>query len=199
MNHRPKSQVKEATAKNSKGDKWVRYVDLLRGIDPASHKQVRMEDLRKLLESMGFKNVRTILNSGNVVFDAQEASKSTLVKQIEEALTKAFGYEIPVILRAVREIQEMVDSNPFEKVKVTPDTRLYVTFLSEKPRSSIRIPYESPERDLKILTIQDGAVFHVVTLETGRGTTGAMAALEKLFGKRVTTRNWNTVIKMLKN
>src|SRR5262249_27325653 len=130
---------------------------------------------------------------------AREVSQRTLVKRIEEELTKAFGHQIPVILRTVREIQEMVDSNPFEKVKVTPDIRLYVTFLSEIPTSTIKTTYASPEKNLKILGIKDGAVFHVVTLDAKRGTTDAMAALEKEFGKRVTTRNWNTVIRMLKS
>src|SRR5215469_16108408 len=132
MKRRSNNKPKEAPAKNSQRDKSVRYVALLRGINLGGHKQVRMEDLRRLLESMGFLNVKTVLNSGNVVFDARETSKTALVKRIEEALTKTFGHEIPVILRKLCEIQELVDSNPFEKVRVTPDTRLYVTFLSEK-------------------------------------------------------------------
>jgi len=190
--------MKEAKPKNSKGNKSVGYVAFLRGINLGGHKQVKMEELRALFESMGFQGVRTILNSGNVVFQAGEAAGGVLVKRIEGELTKKFGHEIAVILRTVRELQDMEDSNPFKKIKVTPDIRLYVTFLSEKPASSLKVPYESPEKDLKILSVQDGAVFYVVTLTGKRGTTDAMTVMEKQFGKRVTTRNWNTVLRMLK-
>jgi hypothetical protein len=69
--------------------------------------------------------------------------------------------------------------------------------LSEKPKSSIRIPYESPEKDFKILSVHDGAVLSVVTLTPKRGTTEAMSILEKEFGKSITTRNWNTIAKIL--
>lgn len=174
------------------------YVAFLRGINLGGHKQIQMAELRTMFESMGFKNVRTLLNSGNVLFEAAEGGKSALVKKIEQELKKTFGHEIAVILWTSREIQDLVDSNPFKKIKVTPETRLYVTFLSEKPKSNIKVPHESPEEDFKILTVHDGAVFSVVTLKPNRGTTDAMSFLEKEFGKRVTTRNWNTVTKILK-
>src|SRR5262245_60213525 len=176
--------MKEATARNKKNNKTFGYIALLHGINIGSNKQVKMEDLRRLFESMGFQSVRTIINSGNVVFEASEVAKGLLVKRIEEELTRAFGHEIPVILRTVSEIQDIADSNPFKKVKVTPEKRLYVTFLSDKPASSLKVPYESPDKDLKILSIQNDAVFYVVTVGAKRGTTDAMAVVEKQFGKR---------------
>jgi len=174
------------------------YAAFLRGINLGGHKQIKMEELKKLFESMGFQGVRTILNSGNVLFQAGGAPTSTLGDRIEKEIEKAFGHKVAVILRTIREIQEMADSNPFKKVKVTPETRLYITFLSEKPAANLKLPSESPEKDFKILSIQDGAVFSVVTLRPKRGTSEAMTDLEKQFGKRITTRNWNTVTKMLK-
>ena len=80
------------------------------------------------LNQMRFQNVRTIINSGNVLFETQEAARATLVKRIEQELTKTFGHDIAVILRTIGEIQDLFDSNPFKKVKVTPETRLHVTF-----------------------------------------------------------------------
>ncbi|HKF56631.1 MAG TPA: DUF1697 domain-containing protein [Blastocatellia bacterium] len=176
----------------------VMYAAFLRGINLGGHKQIKMAELKKLFESMGFQGVRTVLNSGNVLFQAGGASTKTLGDKIEKEIEKAFGHKVAVILRTIPEIQEIADSDPFKKVKVTPETRLYITFLSEKPTVNLKLPNESPQKDFKILSIQDGAVFSVVTLTPQRGTTEAMADLEKQFGKRITTRNWNTVTKMLK-
>jgi uncharacterized protein (DUF1697 family) len=176
----------------------VTYAAFLRGINLGGHKQIKMDELKKLFESMGFHGVRTILNSGNVLFQGGGAPTKALVDRIEKEIEEAFGHKVAVILRTIPEVQEMADSNPFKKVKVTPETRLYVTFLSEKPAANLKLPYESHEKDFKILSIQDGAVFSVVTLMPKRGTSEAMADLEKQFGKRITTRNWNTVSKMLK-
>jgi uncharacterized protein (DUF1697 family) len=185
--------MKDAKSQNETG-----YVAFLRGINLGGHKQVKMDELRTMFESMGFQRVRTLVNSGNVLFETRAEATSALVKRIEQELKRTFGHEIAVILRTIREIQDLVDSNPFKKVRVTPQTRLYVTLLSEKPNSSINIPYESPEKDFKILSVDDGAVLTVVTLTPKRGTTEAMSLLEKEFGKRITTRNWNTITKILK-
>jgi uncharacterized protein (DUF1697 family) len=89
-----------------------------------------------------------------------------------------------------------VKGSPFEDVTVTSQTRLYVTFLSEKPASNLEIPYESPEKDFRILSVSDSEVCSVLTLTPNRGTTKAMDILEKEFGKNITTRNWNTVQKI---
>src|SRR5215469_11750817 len=149
----------------------VMYAAFLRGINLGGHKQIKMAELKKLFESMGFQGVRTVLNSGNVLFQAGEAHTKTLADKIEKEIEKAFGHKVAVILRTIPEIQEIADSNAFKKVKVTPDTRLYVTLLSDKPAADLRLPYEAPEKDFKILSIQDGAVFSVVTLTPKRGTT----------------------------
>jgi len=190
--------MKQAASHTMKSGEPTAYAAFLRGINLGGHKQIKMEELKKLFESMGFQGVRTILNSGNVLFQAGGALAKSPGDRIEKEIEKAFGHKVAVILRTIREIQRMADSNPFKKIKVTPETRLYVTFLSEKPSSSLKLPYESPEKDFKILSIQDGAVFSVVTLTPKRGTTDAMAGLEKEFGKKITTRNWNTITKMLK-
>jgi uncharacterized protein (DUF1697 family) len=175
----------------------IQCVAFLRGINVGGHKSVKMDDLKKAFESLGFKNVKTLLASGNVLFDTQQKSPA-LRKRIGEKLKQTFGHEVHVILRTIREIQELGDSNPFKKIRVTPQTRLYVTFLSEEPKSSLKIPYESPEKDFKIVRVSNSEVCSVVTLSPNRGTVEAMSILEKEFGRNVTTRNWNTVTKVLK-
>src|SRR3990172_6205559 len=163
----------------------IKYIAFLRGINVGGRKIVKMEELKKAFESLGLKNAKTFLASGNVLFDAQKTDLLSLGKRIEEGLKKKFGLEVNVILRTVREIQELADSNPFIKITVTPQTRLYVTFLSERPKAGIRIPYETPEKDFKIVHVSDFEVCSVLTLSPNRGTVDAMSILEKTFGRNV--------------
>jgi len=175
--------------------KLVKYVAFLRGINVGGHKLIKMAELKKAFESLGFEKVETLLASGNVLFDAPKTGTTTLTDRVEEGLKRAFGYQIGVLVRTIEEIQKLGMAKPFKKIKVTPQTRLYVTFLSEKPKSKLKIPYESPEGGFKILRVSDGEVCSVVTLSPGKKTTDLMKVLEKEFGKKITTRNWNTVIK----
>jgi uncharacterized protein (DUF1697 family) len=180
----------------------VRYVAFLRGINVGGHKPVKMADLRAVFVAMGFQNVKTVLASGNVVFETlPEAglpdNALDLAAYIEQRLQQVFGYSIAVALRTVADLQRLVDSDPFKGVATTPDTRLYVTFLSDPAKSRPDFTYDAPEGDLRIVRIGPGEVCSVLALSPARGTTDLMALLEREFGGGVTTRNWNTVGKML--
>jgi uncharacterized protein (DUF1697 family) len=184
------------TTRKSQADHndFVRYVAFLRGINVGGSKPIKMADLQKAFESIGFRNVKTVLASGNVLFSAPNNPQSTLVQQIEEKLKMTFGHDVGVIVRTVAEIRQMADSNPFKNVSVTPQTRLYVTFLSVKPKTTAK---PSVEEDFGIVRVTDTEVCSFVVLSPGLGTTELMGVLEKQFGKKVTTRNWNTITKIL--
>jgi uncharacterized protein (DUF1697 family) len=174
----------------------IKYAAFLRGINVGGHKTVPMEQLKKTFESLGFQNIRTLLASGNVLFDAPKKSLVELARKIGEGLEKTFGFEIGVLVRTIDEIQKLIDSAPFKNIRVTPQTRLYVTFISGKPNDTLKIPYESPGKEIKILHASDDTVLSVVNLSHGVGTIDLMGILEKEFGKNITTRNWNTIVKM---
>jgi uncharacterized protein (DUF1697 family) len=172
-----------------------RYVALLRGINVGGNKLIKMDALRAALTSVGFGDVRTLLASGNVAFDAPEAAASALAESVEAALQAAFGRSIPVIVRTHRQIEALVASAPFAGVEVTPQTRLYVSFLPEPTPPPITPPYTSPDADFEILRVTPSEVCSVLTLAR-TDSVKAMQALERLFGSRITTRNWNTVLKL---
>jgi uncharacterized protein (DUF1697 family) len=88
-----------------------------------------------------------------------------------------------------------VDENPFETIPVHKDIRLYVSFLKDEPVTEINTPYLSADQAYKIIHVRDKVVLSVLDLSKSQ-TTKAMDDLEKLFGKNITTRNWNTIIKM---
>jgi uncharacterized protein (DUF1697 family) len=181
-----------------------KYVALLRGINVGGHKKVPMTDLKKFLEKAGFQNVRTLLASGNVVFsqrdglpESEEENINKLLEKISTILEKKFGFSIPVLLRKFSEIEDLIKLNPFKDIKVTPQIRLYATFLPEKLKKKTSVSYTSPDKSFKIISAEKDTIFSVLDLTKSK-TPEAMGILEKEFGKNITTRNWNTVVKISK-
>ena len=174
------------------------YIAFLRGINVGGHASIKMADLQAAFEKMGFREVRTVLASGNVIFKSERTDQKALSKEIESGLKKSFNKNINMVLRGLDDLEKLRSSEPFKGIKVTPSTRFYVTFFAEKtqPRT-IGIPYSTPMGDFRILQATCGEIFSVVDLSLGKGTPEAMNIIEKEFGSNVTTRNWNTVLKAL--
>lgn len=171
------------------------YVAFLRGVNVGG-KMVKMELWRKTLEEMGFSQVKTLLNSGNVVFESSEANVKAIKQKIEKELKETFGFPIAVTIRTKPEIDSLIATDPFKGIKVTANTRLYVTFLAEKSNNQLKTPYQSLDDAFKILSISDTEIISVLTLSPDKKTTDAMNILEKELGIGITTRNWNTVLKV---
>jgi uncharacterized protein (DUF1697 family) len=177
----------------------MKYVSFLRGINVGGNKKVPMGDLKNAVEALGFSNVTTLLNSGNVVFETDESHPDAVRKKIEKKIESVFGFHADVIIRTGEKIRKLVASDPFQGITVTKQTRLYVTFLGDKPLNNVKVPYESAEKDYKILSVTDGEICSVLTLSEKSRSVDSMSILEKTFGKDITTRNWNTVVKITKH
>ncbi|MBL8003552.1 MAG: DUF1697 domain-containing protein [Candidatus Kapabacteria bacterium] len=171
-------------------------IAFLRGINVGGNHKVPMADLRSKMTDWGYENVKTILNSGNVVFDCRQTKLPTIEATLEAQLSEAFGFPIPVILRTKDEIADLVRDNPFEKIEMHSDLRLYVSFLKTQPNVSISLPFISDDSSFQILAIRNCDIVSVLDVSKGK-TVNGMNDLEKLFGKNITTRNWNTIIKVL--
>ena len=177
----------------------MKYIALLRGINVGGNKKVPMADLKKVLEELSLADVKPLLNSGNVVFSSTEKDVRVLTDKIKTRLEKEFAFQIPVILRTRDAIQSLIASDPFKNITVTAETRLYVTFRAdESQKGFVKIPYESPEKDFGILKVTEGEICSFLFLSPKQGTLDLMSFVEKEFGKNVTTRNWNTVVKLAK-
>ena len=175
----------------------MKYVALLRAINVGGNHIVRMEELRKAFKVAGYKNISTLLATGNVIFESSNEDIEELTDSLEIFLKKRFGFEIPVLLRTMDSIKALYASDPFKGIKVTNETRLYVSFLSEPKRPSFKIPYESENGLFKILRVTPEEVCCMLTLTQDGDSTKLMGIVEKEFGKRVTTRNWNTIKKLV--
>jgi uncharacterized protein (DUF1697 family) len=170
-------------------------IALLRGVNIGGHKKIPMAALKRAFEAMGFQDVRTVLASGNVIFETS-SKDPRLGLAISRGLEKTFGFPVQAILRTVRELRAIVDSDPFRSVPSAPVVKPCVTFLPEKKpgRSRVRLPAPGP--GFRVLRVTPGEVFSVVTLSEDGRTPDLMAFLERAFGKGITTRTWPTVIKL---
>ena len=175
----------------------VKYVAFLRGINVGGHHKVPMVELRKELEKMNFQNVVTLLNSGNIIFDAPAGDLAKLEISISKHLEKVFGFSIPTILRKADMIYELFVSNPFKDVTLTKDIRRYVSFLWKDIETDLRLPWTSDDNSYKIIVKNDKTIVSVLDLSVSK-TPKAMEFMEKYFGKDSTTRNWNTIERIVK-
>lgn len=185
--------MKSAQGENSQ----CTYAAFLRGINVGGRSPIRMDDLRKAFESAGFLNVKTVLTSGNVLFRAPEEGVNTLAMKISRELKEAFGRDIFVIVRSLDDLRELVDSRPFKGVEEEPGARLFVTFFLENAGRG-NMPLPVGEKGYRILSVAGGVVCSVLYERPGARTAGMMAAIEKEFGQKVTTRSWNTVVRLVR-
>ncbi len=176
----------------------ARYAAFLRGINVGGKNIIKMEAVKLAFIELGFTNVKTVLASGNVLFDSSVNETLPLAKKIEKQLALLAGKEISVIVRSQAAITALVKLNPFAGIKVTPETRLYVTFLPAKSTSRLKLPHKVDNGSFVILSTTNTEVFSVLTVTTDYNSIDGMKILERAYGKKITTRNWNTIEKVAK-
>ncbi|HEX2787386.1 MAG TPA: DUF1697 domain-containing protein [Ignavibacteria bacterium] len=186
------------------------YTAFLRGINVGGHKLIKMEELNRIFVSLGFKNIKTFIQSGNVLFDAPGKSSAAALEKpdkkieakIEAGLKKALGYEVRTTVRTVDELKKLIELDPFKKFsKLSPkEAKMYVSFLYDEPEHKPKLPYKSPEKDFEIIgmnKLSSREVFIIAYPSVKKGG-DYMTYLSKEFKKiQNTTRNWNTILKMI--
>lgn len=172
------------------------FAAFLRGINVGGHHKVPMATLRQAFEQVGAGQVRTLLNSGNVVFEGANHTAEQWQSLLESHLAQVFGFAIPTIVIEKSELAALLAQNPFGGVALHPQLRLYVSFLKKSPERVLALPYHSPDGAFQITHISDKIIYSVLDLSQS-STPKGMDELEKLFGNEMTTRNWNTMLKMM--
>ncbi|HTX43394.1 MAG TPA: DUF1697 domain-containing protein [Methanocella sp.] len=169
------------------------YVAFLRGINVGGRTFLKMEELKKAFEALGFRHVKTVLASGNVLFEASRGDAAALSGTIGKKLREVLGREVVVIVRPLEDLRKLQALRPFEGT--TAGMRLFVTLLPEKCRD---ISSPSMRDGFRILSVSDGMICSVLDERPGVGAVHLMGAIEKEFGPRVTTRTWNTILRILR-
>ena len=176
----------------------MKYIALLRGINVGGNKIIKMKDLVEMFVSFGFKNVKTFIQSGNVIFDSSKTNIELVKSKIEKGLTKSLGYSVDVILRTREELSSIVKNNPFKKEVDHPNSKLYVTFLSKLPENKIKKIVSSYDNELETFRINNSEVYIFIRKNDIQKTVFSTNFLEKKLGLLGTTRNWNSINKILK-
>ena len=171
------------------------YIALLRGINVGPHKRMKMEKLRASCEALGCQQVKTYIQSGNVVLQAAKLSASSLAKRIQERIVADFGFSSDVILRTREEMQKIVNRNPLLKEPGIDSSKLNIVFLSEAPAPSA-------VKRLEALTLAPDRVRvsgKEIYFYFPNGVSGSSLwkhNLDRMLSVASTMRNWNTVNKL---
>jgi uncharacterized protein (DUF1697 family) len=164
-------------------------VALLRGVNLGAKARVPMAELRQELTALGFEDVVTYIQSGNVVF--RTAQKARAAAKIEKRIASKFGLKIAVMLRTLPELRRIAKGNPFSKADTS---KLHVVFLAGKPKKGAKLdPDRSPGDEF---AVKGSEVY--LRLPDGAGRTKlSNDYIERALGVQGTQRNWNTLLKLI--
>lgn len=174
----------------------TKHLALLRGINVSGHNMIKMDALKKMLENMGFQNVETYIQSGNVFVDSDEENAASVGFKIKQEISKVFGHDVPVVMVSKSDLELCFKNNPYLKEKDCDTKKVYVAFIS-KELSPLAI------NDLKISNFKpDEAAIDAsriyIKYAVGAGKTKLdQKYIEKKINATATIRNWNTVTTLL--
>ena len=173
----------------------IRYAAFLRAVNVGG-RTVRMADLSIRLAALGLRDVKTYIASGNVSF-ASPLPEAAVTQRIEAALLGWLGYPVATMVRPWSELEALAAANPFKGIARPVDAKLYVAFLWEPPKFHPRLPRISEKSGLTLFRV-DGREAFLVAQRLPDGQFGVPnMPLEKELGVPTTTRNWNTILRML--
>ena len=171
-------------------------ISILRGINVGQRK-VLMADLKSLYEKLGFKDVITYIQSGNVIFKTdKKISHQKLAEKIEKVISKQYGFDVPVINRTHEELKRIILTNPFLKIKEIDKSKLHVTFLAAEPDQVNRKLVQEFDYSPDKFIISGTEVFLYIPVSYAE-TKLSNKFFESKLKVSATTRNWNTVTKLV--
>lgn len=175
----------------------VKKIAILRGINVGGKRKILMADLKQLFQGLGFENVVSYIQSGNVIFDAStDLSEILIADKIEKAITEKYGFDVPVIVITNELLATYVNTNPFYKIENIDIKELHLTFLKEVPTTenltnTLTYNYEPDKFEIydKASFIHCKGKYHQSKLTN--------QFFEKKLKVSTTTRNWKTVLRLL--
>src|SRR5579863_5825275 len=171
------------------------FVSLFRGINVGGHHKVRMDELKEMHASLGLRDVVPYIQSGNVVFQSDDADATQLRKQIEESFEKRFGFRAEVLVRTAAELRDIITRNPFQGQQSKESKWVVVMFLAAHPdttaQEALLKTYVGPEE----LFIIGKEVYNYYPQGMGRSKLSG-SFIEKKLKTVGTARNWNTVLRL---
>ncbi len=173
------------------------FISLLRGINVSGHKIIKMAVLKSMYEELGYTNVKTYLQSGNVIFETCNKENAHLEKKISAMITTKFGFDVTVIVLTKDELNDIIEKNVFTNDSSKDPAFLHITFLASGPKDidfeSIKCKRAKGEE----ITIEQNAVYLYCPHGYGK-TKLTNNFLETKLKVSATTRNWKTITELSK-
>ena len=174
------------------------YLALFRGINVSGHNMIKMEALKKLMEAEGYNNVETYIQSGNVVFEHEEANRDKIAKDLEILMYKEYGHNVVIFILQEADLAQIIDNNPYAKREPEGQgvKKLFVAFLNGKPTEAGKDQLKKYNRGDDVFKVIENALYlKLATSAADSKLTNVF--IENKMNIKATTRNWNTTIKML--
>ena len=172
------------------------YISLLRGINVLGRKRVEMIRLREMFEGMGFDEVRTYINSGNVVFKTRKSAPATLSKKIEERMVETFGFSALVMTRTAEELGRAIRGSPFVKEGGSKPAHVFIGFMAESPTGDAVEKLRARATQAERVRCGEREIYVYYLDGMGRAKALTHGVVERVLAVSVTMRNWNTVSKL---
>lgn len=173
------------------------YISILRGINVSGKRLIKMDALRNLFESLGFQNIITYVQSGNVIFTSKESNAHNLELKISQQIEKNFGFDVPVIVLTIDHLKKIIEHNPFSNDSNKDPVFLHVTFLSSQPGHYDLKTIEDKKLNDEEILISNDAVYLYCPNGYGR-TKLTNNFIEAKLKTGATTRNWKTTNELLR-
>lgn len=172
----------------------MRYIALLRGINVGGNMMIKMETLRATFSSLGFKNVKSYINSGNLAFDSAKTDDGKLAKRIHDAVKKDFGKEISVMVRSIAEIEEISANNPYDG-QFDNDKNLHVFFLESELSPENKRLLLDQNSDSESISVKGRTIYYLLRIRIVDSVL-SKGFIDRKLKVPATARNWRTVKKL---
>ena len=173
------------------------YIAFLRAINVAGHASLKMTDARAAFAAAGCRNVRTYIQSGNILFECPAREVTATLRAVARRLADACAGEPNILWRSEQQLEEIVRRAPFTDRDAGPTIKLYVAFLARAPRIKPRFPVLLPKEELEAVGMTDREVF-IVSRRKKNGFFGfPNNFIEDALDVPATTRNWSTITRIV--
>jgi uncharacterized protein (DUF1697 family) len=160
------------------------------------HKRVEMGRLRVMFEGMGFEQVRTYINSGNVVFKTGRSAPAALSRRIEERMVAEFGFTASVITRTAAELGRAIEGNPFVKESRSDPSKVFIAFLEQAPKPAAVEKLQARATEAEQVHWCGREIYAYYVDGMGKARLLTHGVLERVLAVSATMRNWNTVSRL---
>ena len=172
------------------------YISILRGINVSGRNMIKMDLLRSMYEHLGFMNVKTYIQSGNVIFQAHNKLPTELGQIISIQIQRNFGFEVPVIVLTVERLKAILERNPLKSGLTKDISYLYITYLASQPKEVCLGAFEKKKLQSEEIEVTEDAVYLFCPNGYGR-TKLNNSFIETQLKISATTRNWKTSNELL--